>query len=159
MKPQIISFRCVLRDAIGTVISTTFSRDVLTQAQPEEAEIPGLARRLKNLKKGERRRIALDATEAYGLYDPELVVETSPRSLGPKARLRLGEEVQVHTPDGALRPYRVTTLTPGSVVLDGNHPLAGQDLTFDIEVTDVRYATKQEIADAQGPAEPRRLWN
>lgn len=156
MKPQVVSFRCTLRNNLGALVSTTVSQDVITHLENggEAVPLPGLARRLKNLKKGEHRRISLDAAEAYGLYDPDLVIEAPRRGLGG---LRLGDQVHVQGQDGSLRPYRVITLTPGTATLDANHPLAGQDLTFDIEVTAARYATAEEIAEsAEPPAAPER---
>jgi FKBP-type peptidyl-prolyl cis-trans isomerase SlyD len=156
MKPQVVSFRCTLRNNLGALVSTTVSQDVITHLDRpgETTPLPGLARRMKNLKKGERRRISLNAAEAYGLWDPSLVIEAPRRGLGT---LHVGDQVHVQGQDGSLRPYRVTTLTAATAVLDANHPLAGQDLTFDIEVMAARYATAEEIAESEdGPAAPAR---
>ena len=157
MKPQVVSFRCVLRDSIGHVISTTISQGVMTHpSQPAPHSLPGLARRMKNLRKGEKRRIALDAHEAYGLYDPSLVVEAPRREFSAVQGLGVGNQVYAHDADGKLRPFRVTEITSNKVVLDANHPLAGQDLTFDIEVTDARYATREEILESSDGPKPDR---
>ncbi|RYY72064.1 MAG: peptidylprolyl isomerase [Chitinophagaceae bacterium] len=156
MKPQVVSFRCILRDTIGKLVSTTVSQDVIThhEGAPQGRELPGLARRMKNLRKGERRRILLGAAEAYGLYNPDLVIEAPRRGLGA---LRLGDQVHVQDGEGRLRPYRVIRLNGRTATLDANHPLAGQDLTFDIEVMAARYATAEEIAESNdGPAAPAR---
>lgn len=156
MKPQVVSYRCVLRDSMGHLISTTFSQGVITQPGARTDALPGLARRMKNLRKGERRRINLDAREAYGLYDPSLVLEAPRREFSAVPELGVGNQVYAHGADGKLRPFRVTEITPSKVVLDANHPLAGQDLTFDIEVTDARYATKEEILESRDDVKPDR---
>lgn len=109
--------------------------------------MPGLARGLKNLKKGERRQILLSAEEAYGFYDPDKVI-IIPRRLLPKGPLTLGMSVSVANQQGEVRSYRVLQVLKDSVQLDGNHPLAGQDLAFEIEALDVREATPAELEDA-----------
>ena len=67
--------------------------------------------------------------------------------------LDLGTQLQVQTPDGQAMPVTVVEVTEAHVTLDANHPLAGQTLTFDVEIVDLRPATPEEIAHghAHGP--------
>ena len=146
MNPQVISFKCILRNKTGQLISTTVTRDVLTTAAGNQEILPGLSKGLANSKKGEKRNIQLPAAEAYGLYDPKKVV------LIPKKKIskpvQVGELITLIGKSGAIRTYSVLRIHDDMVSVDGNHPLAGQDLIFEIEVLEARSATPQEIADS-----------
>ena len=146
MSAQVISFNCLLKNKTGQMISSTFNREVLTSIQNENVMLAGLAKGLQHLQKGERRSISLTAEEAYGLYEPKKVI-FFPRNKLPKV-LRIGEIVSIKGKSGVLRSYTVIDFYGDMASLDGNHPLAGQDLVFEIEALDVRDATQVEIADS-----------
>jgi FKBP-type peptidyl-prolyl cis-trans isomerase SlyD len=147
MRPQIVSFKCTLKNRTGQLISTTYNHEVLTALENEEKNLlSGLAKQMQNLKKGEKRTITLKAEDAYGLYDLKKVI-LIPRNKLSKT-VRLGEIVLMIGKSGLQKSYRVLELFPHFVNLDGNHPLAGQDLIFEIETLDARYATKKEIDDS-----------
>ena len=133
MSIQVISFNCVLSNRAGRLISTTFNRDVLTAQQGQKVILQGLTDGLKNLKKGEKRRISLSASEAYGLYDPQKVIIYPRRKLQPD--LQIGSSVVLTFKNQQSSTYRVIELGGEEVTLDGNHPLAGQDLIFEIEIS------------------------
>lgn len=156
MKAQVVSFHCVLKDITGRLISSTFNQDVITHTDGAQQQIlHGLAQGLQNLKKGEKRRVVLSAEQAYGYYDPRLVIEIPRKRLDQGDRLKLGQQVQAQFHDGALQMLRVISISRHRVILDGNHPLAGQDLVFEIEATDAREASAEEIA-ASSPVAPVR---
>jgi FKBP-type peptidyl-prolyl cis-trans isomerase SlyD len=175
MKARVISFNCVLRDSLGKIISSSFNHDVLTQSQNAasggEAEasirpktsqfdfhepLQGLVDGLQGLKEGERRKIFVTAERAYGFYDPELVMRV-PRKKFPKGEaLEVGFQVMTQSDDGESRVFRVIESDATSVTLDGNHPLAGQDLCFDIEAVAARDATDEELASARPIPNERR---
>jgi FKBP-type peptidyl-prolyl cis-trans isomerase SlyD len=173
MKARVISFNCVLRDPLGRVISSSFNHDVLTQSrdrrvkfkapsltlpslsvqqapQPSHFDfhepLQGLVEGLQGLKKGERRQIFVSAERAYGFYDPDLVMQVSRRKFPQGDALEIGFQVVTQAKDGECRVFRVIDADPATVTLDGNHPLAGQDLCFDIEATATREATAEELA-------------
>ena len=147
MGAQVVSFRCVLSDRVGKVISSTFNQDVITQAEGPGAFLKGLAEGLKDLIKGERRRIQVSADQAYGFYDLEMVLVSTREKLIHGHALKVGDEVPHPSWKGKARVFRVIQADRHSVTLDGNHPLAGQDLVFEIEATDAREATLAELAE------------
>lgn len=155
MKAQIVSFHCVLRNRIGKVLSSTFNQDVMTQSESQGEMLPALALELQNLHKGEKRRIALTAEQAYGFYDPHLSMEIARKKLDHVKDIHAGDQIFTRGEDGAPRMYRVVRLVGDSVVLDANHPLAGEDLVFEIEATEARDATESEIEDSL-PENPLR---
>jgi FKBP-type peptidyl-prolyl cis-trans isomerase SlyD len=136
MRVQIVSFNCVLKNKLGHFISSSFNQDVVTTQMRETPDtmLPGLARALGVLKKGQKRAISLSADEAYGFYDPKLVFSVA-RSRVPVEKIRIGDIIHIDREDEGLVPCRVLSQTKGSVTLDANHPLAGQDLIFNVEVT------------------------
>jgi FKBP-type peptidyl-prolyl cis-trans isomerase SlyD len=148
MKPQVISFHCILKNKFGKVISSTFNNDVITQPGGDETVLLGLVEGLQNLVKGEKRKITLGAEKAYGFYDPSKVIECDREEVPRGKFLRQGDEVTVQSRDGEKMKLRVTGIHGNHLTLDGNHPLAGQDLIFEIEATEARDATAEELQDA-----------
>jgi FKBP-type peptidyl-prolyl cis-trans isomerase SlyD len=150
MQGQVISFKCLIRNKAGHLISTTYNREVLTlNEMPPTGILWGLNKNLQNLKKGEKRSILVLAEEAYGLYDPTKVI-LYPRKKLPKNIIK-GELVQIISKNKIKNSYCVVETYSDHVRLDGNHPLAGQDLIFDVETLDAREATEKEIVDALNP--------
>lgn len=147
MYAQVISFNCILRNKTGQVISSTYNREVLTVSGLNiSGVLSGLNNNLQNLKKGEKRVIPVLAEEAYGFYDPKKII-LFPRRKLPKT-VRAGQNLQIVSKTGVERSYRVLELHNDFASLDGNHPLAGQDLIFEIEALEARDATAEEINES-----------
>lgn len=149
MQAQVISFNCVLKNSTGQLISSSFNRDVLTSIDGEGAPLKGLGQALQGLKKGETRSIHLKAVEAYGFYEPNKVILFPLNKIPDFQRVRCGQTVSIVSKTNKLRTYRVLKIHGEIVSLDENHPLAGQDLIFEIQATDSRDATPEEIAESQ----------
>lgn len=103
----------------------------------------GLAKGLQELRKGDRRKISLNAVEAYGFYDPSKVIYFPRQKLGKD--IKVGQTITIVGKSGTKRIYKVISILSDLACLDGNHPLAGQDLIFEIEALAVRDATPDEI--------------
>lgn len=151
MAAQIVSFTCILKNTCGEVISSSVNREVLTTLQNSEFTLNGLAQGLQDISKGEKRSITLSAEHAYGFYDPKKVILYPLKNVVNKARLRVGEHVKIQLKSGKTRSYRVAEVFKDMVSLDGNHPLAGQDLIFEIEALEARKATEAEIFASLNP--------
>lgn len=145
MKPQVISFHCVLKNNVGKVISSTFNRDVFTHVRKDH--LPGLSEGLQNLKSGEKRRIFLSASQAYGFYNLGLVMEISRKKIPRGSGLKVGDKVSIPTKYKKVRNFRVIQANGRMLTLDGNHPLAGQDLIFEVEGVQLRDATPEEVEE------------
>lgn len=153
MKIQVISFHCVLKNKLGQFISSSFNQEVITHSASAPEMLSGLADGLQNLVKGEKRRIVLKAENAYGFYDPGKVMTRPFRDFHAEKPIRVGDRVALQGPNGETKFLRVTDANEAEITLDGNHPLAGQDLVFEIEATEVRDATPEEIADSVAPSD------
>lgn len=144
MKQRIISFHYTLTDPQGQTLDTSANREPLSFLEGTGQIIPGLETQLGKLKTGDKQRLAVKAQDAYGLPDPAMIMEI-PRNRLPSEQVKVGDRFRS---GGHPTPLTVTKVTPTHVTLDANHPLAGMDLIFDVEVTGMREATEKELAGA-----------
>lgn len=154
MKAQVVSFHCILKNKLGQVLSSTFNNEVITQPGVGNGQIlKGLVDGLQNIKKGERRLINVSAEQAYGFYDPGKVIHCRRDEVPRGSSLKIGDQVLMKSDDDGTRlSLRVASMDPEWVTLDGNHPLAGQDLVFEIEATQARDATLEEMPQDAVPS-------
>jgi len=94
---------------------------------------------------GDRVEVRLAAAEAFGPHRPELTFTDELENVPPEHRA-VGSEVEFESERGERRVFRVTRIEGGRLTVDGNHPLAGKDLTFRLRVEAIRPATAEEIA-------------
>jgi FKBP-type peptidyl-prolyl cis-trans isomerase SlyD len=94
------------------------------------------------------------AAEGYGEVQQELIQEVPKSSFQGVDTIEVGMQFEAQTSQGGTVPVSVTAVTDDTVTVDGNHPLAGVNLNFDISIEDVREATEDEIANGHihGPA-------
>ncbi len=117
--------------------------------------IPGLERGLTGMHAGERRDIAVPADDAFGQHDEDGVFEVDKADFEGSEDVALGDEFVAQGPDGNTMAMRVIEVLADAFVVDTNHPLAGQTVRFQVEVSDVRVATEEEISNAQLDLERR----
>jgi FKBP-type peptidyl-prolyl cis-trans isomerase SlyD len=142
---QVVSIHYTLKNDAGEVLDSSTEGEPLTYLHGHGNLIPGLERELTGKNTGDKLQVKIAPAEGYGEYDEELVQRVPRRALKGVADVRIGMRLQSQTEHGA-RAVTVTQLTGDLVTLDGNHPLAGQHLNFDVEVGEVRAATAEELA-------------
>lgn len=149
---KVVSFHYTLKDESGSVLESSRGEEPLSYLEGVGQIIPGLESQLRGMKKGDKKNVNVSAKDAYGEHDQDLIVKV-PRAQIPKKDVEVGDQFHAHGPDGQPAVVTVTQIDEQHVTVDGNHPLAGQALTFDVEITDVRDATKEELAHghAHGP--------
>jgi FKBP-type peptidyl-prolyl cis-trans isomerase SlyD len=151
---RVISFHYTLTNEGGEVIDTSRdSKDPFSYLEGMNQIIPGLEKAMALLNVGDKRKIEVEAADAYGEHDAQLIVEV-PRDKLPNAeQLEAGDQFQATGPNGEMLLFRVIDIEGDKVKLDGNHPLAGEKLVFDVEVMSVRNATPEEVTHghAHGP--------
>lgn len=99
--------------------------------------IPGLDSQVQGMAVGDSDTLTIPADQAYGPRD-EAQVQIVPRSaLPPELELALGASLQATTPDGGQIALTVVDLTDQEVTVDANHPLAGRDLVFEVEIVEI----------------------
>lgn len=109
--------------------------------------LPALEAKLEGLTAGAKRSIELTPREAYGERDPSLQLEVSREDFPPD--VAPGDRYELERDDGSELVVRVLAVEDDLVVLDTNHPLAGQRVRFDIEVLEARAATREELEIAE----------
>ena len=152
MTPKVVSFHYKLTDSKGTLLESSFDAEPLSYLEGVGQIIPGLESAVNGMKKGEKKVVHVKAAEAYGDHEQDLIVDV-PREQLPKKDVVEGDRFHADSGQGHTQVVVVTKVSPTHVTVDGNHPLAGQDLNFDVEIVDVRDATKDGLAHghAHGP--------
>lgn len=152
MNPKVVSFHYTLKDSSGTVLESSFGDEPLSFLEGVGQIIPGLESAIHGMKKGDKKLVQVKAADAYGEHDSDLIVEV-PRAQIPKPDVEVGDRFYADSGHGQQQVVVVTAVTDTHVTVDGNPPLAGQDLQFDVEITDVREASAEELehGHAHGP--------
>ncbi len=121
----------------GTVFDTSIGGDPLQFTIGDGQLIPGFEQAVVGMRPGESKTVKIPADDAYGPYHEELVIvidrDQFPEDLQPE----IGQQLQIRQADGQIIPVTVIDVSESSVTLDANHPLAGKDLTFDIELVEI----------------------
>lgn len=141
---RVLAFNYVLKGPDGQILDASEKNQPLPFLEGAGQIIPALETAIKDLKEGEKKTVKLAAKEAYGVPDDKMLMDVPKEEVahlnvevGSYLQLQLGQDTKV---------VRVTKVTDTHVTLDGNHPLAGQDLEFDIEMSLIREATAEEVA-------------
>ncbi len=151
-----VTISYVLFDQDGNVAGQADKDDPLTYVHGYAQIVPGLERGVTGLAKGERRDFVVDAEEAFGDPDEKAVLEIDRADLPDVGRpLQVGDELVAEDDEDDQIVMRVVEIRKDTVLVDTNHPLAGQTVRFEVEVCDVRSATDDEIAEAEAELEAR----
>jgi FKBP-type peptidyl-prolyl cis-trans isomerase SlyD len=140
-KDKVASIHYTLRDGDGNILDTSAGREPLTYLQGAGNLIAGMEEGLEGKSKGDKFNLKISPEKGYGVKDSSLVQKV-PRSAFGNQKVEKG--MQFQTNNGQVVTVTETGLE--SITVDGNHPLAGVELHFDVEVTDVRSASAEEIA-------------
>ena len=99
--------------------------------------IPAFEEALVGMNLGEKKTINVDSEEAFGPYLEELVSEVQRNQIPSDVELKIGQQIQIKQPDGSAIIVTVKELDDNKVTFDANHPLAGKDISFDIELLEI----------------------
>ncbi len=121
-----------------SVFDTSREREPLEFTLGEQQVIPGFEEAVEGMKLGETRTVKIPAEQAYGPHHEDMVVEV-PREVFPAdIEPKVGQFLQVRQADGQMFDVVVVAVSEDTVTLDANHPLAGKDLTFEIELVEIK---------------------
>jgi FKBP-type peptidyl-prolyl cis-trans isomerase SlyD len=138
---DVVTFHYTLKGDTDEVIDSSAGGEPLAYLHGHGNIVPGLERELTGKSVGDRLQVRVPAAQGYGEYDRALVQKVPRRALKGIANLRVGLRLQA-----GHQAVTVKHIAGDMITLDGNHPLAGQDLNFDVEITAVRPATEEELA-------------
>jgi FKBP-type peptidyl-prolyl cis-trans isomerase SlyD len=135
-----VSIDYTLTNDAGEVIDSSAGGAPLVYLQGAGNIIPGLEKAL------EGKEIGVEPEDAYGEYSAELVSTLSASMFEGVDKLEVGMQFHASGPDGGMQIVTIRDLDGDDVTVDGNHPLAGQRLNFDVKVVAIRDASEEEMA-------------
>ncbi|SDI71203.1 FKBP-type peptidyl-prolyl cis-trans isomerase [Billgrantia gudaonensis] len=141
---SVVAFHYTLTNDAGEVLDSSEGRDPLTYLHGAGNIIPGLEKELEGREAGDKLNVAVTPEEGYGEVQPQLVQEVPRDAFQGVEAVEPGMQFQAQTQGGPLM-VTVTQVEGDTVTVDGNHPLAGQKLNFDVEIADVREASQEEV--------------
>ena len=144
MAQNIITFHYTLRDASGNMLDMSINGEPITYMEGAGQIIDGLEEHLRGLAVGTKSVVTVPAAKAYGERDPALLHTVKRAHLPVDGEVKIGDRFRT-SPDPTAPVVTVADIKGDEVILDANHPYAGADLTFHVEVLAMREATAEEI--------------
>ncbi|GAB4553881.1 MAG: peptidylprolyl isomerase [Anaerolineae bacterium] len=149
--PDTVQNNCVVSIAYtlrvdGNVVDEADAAEPLEYLHGADNIVPGLESALEGLRVGERKDVRVTPEEGYGVYDNDDVEVLPRREFPDDMPLEVGMLLSISDDDGYFADATVKAFNEREVTLDYNHPLAGKELHFNVEVVGIREATDEEIA-------------
>lgn len=141
---KVVSIDYTLTDSEDQVLDTSQGHEPLSYLHGRGHIIPGLEKALEGRSPGDTIKVSIPPEDAYGPRREELIEEIPKDHFDLEGEIQVGMRFQANT-DAGVMVMSVTELREDSVVVDANHPLAGETLNFDVTVVDIREATDKEI--------------
>ncbi|XDD53905.1 peptidylprolyl isomerase [Leptospira sp. WS4.C2] len=141
-KGMVVGFSYHLKNAQGETLDQ--SDEPLLYLHGWQNIIPGLEKELEGLVNGDSKNVTVPPEDGYGTYNEELIFQVPKTELPPDAELEVGMEFQTDTPEGRMVLY-LQEVRDAEVILNGNHPLAGETLHFAVTIKSIREATEEEL--------------
>jgi peptidylprolyl isomerase len=124
----------------GTVFDSSEGREPLEFTVGSGHVIPGFEKMVLGMAPGERKTDTIPVDQAYGERRDDMIVQIDRAQLPPDLNPEVGQELYVQQPGGQVLPVLVVDVDDAGITIDANHPLAGQDLTFEIELVSIAEA-------------------
>ena len=122
----------------GTMFDTSQEREPLEFIMGSGNVISGFEEATRNMEVGQVKTVTIPAEKAYGPYHEEMVVAMPRDQLPTDLNPEIGQRLQMQSPDGTRVVVVITDVSDIAITLDANHPLAGKDLTFEIELMEIK---------------------
>jgi FKBP-type peptidyl-prolyl cis-trans isomerase SlyD len=139
---KVVTFDYILKDAKGEVMESSEKSGPMAYLQGAGNIIPGLERAIEGKSEGDELKVTVEPADAYGEHNEGMVQRVPIKRLGG-GKFHAGQVLRLDTEQGP-RVVRVLKVGRFNVDLDGNHPLAGQTLNFEVTVREIRDATEEE---------------
>jgi len=121
----------------GTVFDSSLEREPLEFTIGQKSVIPGFEEGIIGMAIGDTKTVSIASQDAYGPYLEDLIGTIRRTQIPPDIELKVGTILQMQGPNGEVTLVMVKALNDESVTLDANHPLAGKDLTFEINLLEI----------------------
>jgi FKBP-type peptidyl-prolyl cis-trans isomerase SlyD len=141
---KVVSIHYTLTDNAGTILDTSSGRDPLFYIQGLGHLIPGMEEGMEGKAAGEKFKLKVSPEKGYGVHKPEMIQQVPIEAFGEQM-VSPGMQFEAGTEENRFM-VTVTSVDDKLVTVDANHPLAGKELNFEVEVMEVREATAEEIS-------------
>lgn len=143
-KDKVVYIDYTLTNDAGEVLDSSEGHEPLAYLHGAQNIIPGLERELAGHSKGDSLQVSIEPADGYGEYNKELTQVVPSSMFEGVDQIEVGMQFQAETPAG-VQIIRIAAVDGDNITIDGNHPLAGERLHFDVTVADVRDATAEEL--------------
>jgi len=140
---EVIGFNYTLKDKEGNLIDTSEGQAPLLFLVGSGHIIPGLETEVMGMTVGDKKNVVISPEEGYGPIIDDLKITVKKSQFPEDADIKLGDQFQVNEEPNA-PVFTVISIEKDDVFVDGNHPMAGIELHFDVEITEKRAATEEE---------------
>lgn len=142
----IVSIHYILKNNDGDMLDSSEGSEPLTYLHGAENIIPGLEKALAGKAEGDSLQVKVEPADGYGEVLPELIQAVGSAAFHGVDSIEPGMTFEAEAPDGSVHPVLVKKVEGDEITIDGNHPLAGVELNFDVQIVNVREASEEEIA-------------
>ncbi len=143
---KVVTIHYTLKDESGNLLDSTQGSSPFSFLTGRDQVIPKLEEEIDTMLIGGKKNILIAAEDAYGEYRNDLVHQINKENFPPDVELEVGMQFVTSAPDGTQMPFAIKQIDGDLVTIDFNHPLAGKNLEFEVELVDVRDATEEELS-------------
>ncbi len=142
---KVVTIHYTLKDESGNLLDSTIGAQPFSYLTGFEQIIPKLEEEIDTMLIGGKKNVLITAEDAYGEYRDDLVHHVKKANFPDDVELEIGMQFVTNAPDGTQMPFVIKEINGEDITIDFNHPLAGKNLDFEIELVDVRDATEEEL--------------
>jgi FKBP-type peptidyl-prolyl cis-trans isomerase SlyD len=144
-KDLVVTFHYTLKNEAGEVLDSSAGAEPLSYLHGYKNIVPGLENALVGKAVGAKFNVTVEPGEGYGEREDEMVIQIPKAEWTLPEHVGAGEVIELQSPEGHVVPAMIVEIGNEFVVVDANHPLAGEKLFFEVELTSIRGATKEEL--------------
>ena len=141
---HVVSIAYTLKDENGTILDKSDDGS-FCYLHGASNIIPGLENALSGKQAGDELSVSINPEEGYGVRDDEKLQQVAREMFPPEQDIEAGMQFHAEGPDGQTIVVTVAAVEGDQVTIDGNHPLAGVQLNFDVKIMDIRDASSEEL--------------
>jgi FKBP-type peptidyl-prolyl cis-trans isomerase SlyD len=141
---SVVVIHYTLRNDAGEVIDSSSGNDPLAYLHGNGNLIPGLEREISGKQAGDKFSVRIAPEDGYGLQNESLIQQVPRNAFGANTAISVGMQFHAQSNHGE-HTVTVTQVADDMITVDGNHPLAGQHLNFEVEIQEVREASQEEL--------------
>ena len=143
---SVVTFHYTLTNSNGEELDSSAGRDPMKYLHGASNIVPGLEKEMDGKSSGDKLKVEVQPEEGYGQVNPQLIQKVPHSAFEGVPEIKPGMQFQAQGPGGETQHITVKEVTGDEVIVDGNHPLAGQVLHFDVTIEDVREASEEELS-------------